>query len=291
MKRHIRASRKDDLIREQQQWKMRHDARQVLYDEQEGRYDKARWDWEDSVANLVRSTFSSYINKLPDLDIQVNNYYYGSNGIEISMKYEHLFNESFSLNWSYNIAMTDKGDIKKETSSWSGFNAVTSEQIEDLMNSANFLKAVVDFDWAPLLKEAKASVPKYSQYVGIRDPRYDDDYRDPGYDKMIKEAEIEDALDSGMWIKIDSDWGTGRWVYIISETPKFYTYTSIGNREITHATPENSNIESLKSHITDPKNASSYYVDRIKKDKLRFTNPIETKTPEELIAMIGTAVR
>lgn len=291
MKRHIRASRKDDLIREQQQWKMRHDARQVLYDEQEGRYDKAKWDWKDSVANLVRSTFSSYINKLPDLDIRVDNYYYGSGGIEIRMQYEHLFNESFSLNWSYDIAMNNKGDIKKETSSWSGFNAVTPVQIDDLMNSANFLKAIVDFDWAPLLNEAKASVPKYSQYVGIRNPNSDPDYKDPGYDKMIKEAEIEDALNSDMWIKIDSDWGTGRWVYIISETPKFYTYTSIGDWDITHATPENSNIESLRAHITDPKNASSYYIDRIKKDKLRFKNPIETKTPEELIAMIGTAVR
>ena len=290
MKRHIRASRKDDLIREQQQWKMRHDARQVLYNEQEGRYDKARWDWKDYVVDLIKKQFSSYIDKLPYLEINVDD---GWRRTEVRFKYADYLGKSdranVSLRWSYTIYLTENGQIEKETNSWSGFEAVTPEQVDDLMNSANFLKAIVDFDWAPLLNEAKASVPKYSQYVGIRNPNSDPDYRDPGYDKMIKEAEIEDALDSDMWIKIDSDWGTGRWVYIISETPKFYTYTSIGDREITHATPENSNIESLKSHITDPKNVSSYYVDRIKKDKLRFTNPIETKTPEELIAMIGTA--
>lgn len=292
MKRHIRASRKDDLIREQQQWKMRHDARQVLYNEQEGRYDKARWDWKDSVVDLIKKQFSSYISKLPYLEINVDD---GWHRTEVRFKYaDYLGSDDradVSLRWSYTIYLTENGQIEKETNSWSGFEAVTPAQIDDLMNSANFLKAIVDFDWEPLLNEAKASVPKYSQYVGIRNPNSDPDYSDPGYDKMIKEAEIEDALNSGMWIKIDSDWGTGRWVYIISETPKFYTYTSIGDWDITHATPENSNIESLKSHITDPKNASSYYVDKIKKDKLRFKNPIETKTPEELIAMIGTAAR
>lgn len=290
MRRNIRASRKDDLIREKQQWQMKYDARKQLYDDQESKYNQAEWDWRDAVSSTIKSTFATYIDKLPDLAITVDPYY-RMHGMSVRFKYEHLFDERFSLNWDYSIMLGDDGEIKKESSSWSGFNATTTEQLDDLMNSVNFLKAIVDYDWATLLNEAKNSKPKYGQYVGIRDPRYDDNYKDPGYDKMIKEAELEELLSSGKWIKINSDWGSGRWAYIISETPKFYTYTTLGNYEITHATPENTNMEQLISHITNPENTSPYYVDRIKKDKLKVASPIETKTPDELVAMIGTAVQ
>ena len=294
MKKFVRASKKDDLLKEKAEWQMKYDARKTLYRGQEGRYDQAMWDWKDAIVNLVKKQFKSYIDKLPYLEIFADTSFRG--GVEVSFRYADGWlsdedRDRISLRWDYRVSLTDKGDVVKETNSWSGFKAASAEQVDDLINSANFLKAIVEFDWAPLLAEAKSEKPEYSKYVAIRDPRYDPDYADPGYDKMIKEAELDEIMNSGKWIKVDSGWGTGRWVYIISETPKFYTYTSIGDWDITHATPENSNIESLTSHITDPKNSSPYYVDRIKKDKLKFKNPLETKTPEELVAMIGTAVR
>ena len=292
MKRYVKSSRKDDLIREKAEWQKKYDARKQLYDDQERNYDEARWNWEDSIRDLVNKQFKSYIDKLPGLKINVDRWY--GDSIEVNIQYEDRWGEdraNKSLFWDYDIRLTSKGEIDRESNSWSGFQAVTPEQVDDLLNSANFLKAIVEFDWAPLLQEAMNSRPKYSQYIGIKDPNYDPEYKDPGYDKMIKEAEIEDVLGGGNWVKIDSDWGSGRWVYIISETPKFYTYTSVGDWEVTHATPDNTNIDTLTSHITDPKNVSSYYVDRIKKDKLRFTNPIQTKTPQELAAMIGSAVQ
>ena len=292
MKRQIRASRKDDLIREQQQWKMRHDARQVLYNEQEGRYDKARWDWKDSVVDLIKKQFSSYISKLPYLEINVDD---GWRRTEVRFKYaDYLGSDdraNVSLRWSYTIYLTENGQIEKETNSWSGFEAVTPEQIDDLMNSANFLKAIVDFDWAPLLNEAKASVPKYSQYVGVRDPNHDPDYKDPGYDKMIKEAELDEALNSDMWIKAQGSFGYDKWVYIVSQTPKFYNIISLDDYQITHATESNSNLAQLNSMISNPKDASPYYLNRIKKDALKVTTPVETISPRDLVARIGTAVR
>lgn len=292
MKISVKANKADDLRREKQQWQMKYDARKQLYEDQEANYRTAEWNWQDNIVNLIKQQFSSYIEKLPFLDINVD---YGWRNIEVRFKYADWIGrddrDKVSLRWSYDISLSEEGDVKKETNSWSGFEAVTPQQVDDLMNSANFLKAIVDFDWAPLLNEAKETRPKYSQYIGIRDPRSDDNFRDPGYDKMIKEAELEELLNSGKWIKINSDWGSGRWAYIISETPKFYTYTTLGDYEITHATPENTNMEQLISHITDPENTSQYYTDRIKKDKLKVANPIETKTSEELVAMIGTAVQ
>lgn len=284
----IRASKVDDLRKEKQQWQMRHDARKQLYNDQEGQFSQARWDWQDNIADLVRKTFKSYIDKLPYLEINVD---YSWRQIEVRFRYADYHGrdaENVSLRWSYDISLTESGQVKRETNSWSGFDAVTPEQVEDLMNSANFLKAIVDYDWAPLLQEAKNSMPKPSQYIAVRDPDRDDEYRDPGYDRMIREAEIEEAITSGKWFKTIGNFGYDRWSYIVSQTPKFYEITSISEYDITHANDTNAN--NIIRHITDPANSSPYYIDRVKKDKVKFTNPIETKTSDELVQMVGQAL-
>ena len=285
MKRYIRSSRKDDLLKAKAAWQMKYDARKQLYDDQESKYDAARWDWKDNVEDQIRSTFSAYLDKLPDFKIYVDS---GWGGIEIRMSYEHLHNEAFSLNWDYKIQLKDNGDIVKESSSWSGLKAVTAEQIDDLMNSVNFLKALVDFDWAPLLKEAKNVEPKYKQYVGVRDPRYDDEYKDPGYDKMIREEEINEAIAAGKWIKHSKEYGENTWLFIVSQTPKFYNVFFIREDSIRYAlrNPEAPGNAKTLDDIRNPQNRSKYYIQRFKKDSLHFASPVEAKSGEELIQSV-----
>ena len=274
MKRYIRSSKKDDLLKEKAAWQMKFDARKQLYDDQASKYDAARWDWKDNVEAQIRSTFSAYLDKLPDFKIYVDS---GWGGIEIRMSYEHLHNEAFSLNWDYTIKLKDNGDIVKESSSWSGLKAVTAEQIDDLMNSVNFLKALVDFDWAPLLEKAKNVEPKYKQYVGVRDPRYDDEYKDPGYDRMIKEAELEDAVGSDIWLKGK---GSNRWFKIVSQTDKFYKVASVDDWSIIHGSP----------YAIEKVTEENPYTERVQKEK--FSSMLgsldQTKTQEEMIELINS---
>lgn len=291
MKRYITSSRKDDLIKEKNAWQMKYDARKQLYEDQERNYHNAHWDWIDNLVNIITNQFKSYIDKLPGLVITADRSW---GNVEIHFNYEDRWNtprESKSLLWSYEVQLTESGEIRKESNSWSGFQAVTSEQIDDLMNSANLLKAIVEFDWAPVLEEAKKTQPKYRNYVGIRDPNNDPDYKDPGYDKMIKEAELDEAINSGKWIKGSDSWGGGAWYFIISQTPKFYDVAKFTLYSIRWAlTHEGPNNEQLLEEVRNPQTISKYSRERIKKENLSLAKPIETKTGEELIQLAQQSV-
>jgi len=272
MKKYIVSSRKDDLIKEKQQWQMKYDARKQLYRDQERKYDEARWAWNDNIVALIKKEFSSYIDKLPYLEIFAD---YGWKRVEIRFKYADYLSaderEDVCLRWSYEIRLNENGELKRESNSWSGFDATTSAQLDDLMNSANFLKAIVDYDWAPLLKEAKESYPDYNKYIGIKDPSYDPDYKDPGYDKMIREAELEEAVGKDIWIQGDNG---KTWYKIVSETPKFYNIAKINTWDM-RSSPEYA-IQRIQRQ-------SPW---RVKKDNVNFDRPITTISQEDLIARI-----
>lgn len=286
MKRYIRSSKKDDLIREKAAWQMKYDARKRLYDDQSRNYHNAKWDWKDSIETKIRSTFSAYLDKLPDFKIYVDS---GWGEIEIRMSYEHLHNEAFSLNWDYRIRLKDNGDIIKESSSWSGLQAVTAEQINDLMNSVNFLKALVDFDWAPLLEEAKNEEPQYNKYVGVRDPNYDSDYKDPGYDKMIREAEIDEAVTSGKWIKGKDTYSGSSWYFIVSQTPKYYNVYRLTSSDIKYTQQHLGEpwTDRWMNDFRNPQNVNKYSTEKIKKEYAgrEFDSPITLATGDELLEM------
>lgn len=277
MKRYISSGRKDDLMKEKAAWQMKFDARKQLYDDQERNYRKASVGWKTALVDKLNSLFSEYIQKLPGLNISVENYYYGEEGIEIRFKYEHLHDEDYALNWDYTVAIDDEGNIIKKSSSWSGLQATTPAQIDDLMNSVDFLKAIVEFDWEPLLTEEQSQIPKYARYIGIRDPRYDLEYKDPGYDKMIKEAELEDAVGSDIWIKGK---GNNRWFKIISQTDKFYKVVSIDDWSVKHGS----------SYAIEKVTEENPYTERVQKEK--FSSMLgsldQTKTQEEMIELINS---
>lgn len=274
MKKYIKSATKEELIQQKNAWKAKFDARDRVYQDQNRNFRQATWSWEDRITSLLKSTFSSYIDKLPYLDITVKNWF---DDIEIKFNYaDHLGgreDENVSLRWSYEIKLSESGEVKTETNSWSGVKATTVAQIDDLMNSANLLRALVEFDWAPLLREARDDSPKYSNYVGIRDPRYDDNYKDPGYDKMIREAEIADIVGKDIWAK-SNDKRYPSWYKIISETPAFYTYISVGEATII------GNPKYAMERI-DPE-SQRYYAERVKKSNIGFAYPMETLTQDEM---------
>ena len=289
MPRFIFSDTRDELIQKRNAWKMKYDARKQLYDDQECNYDKARWDWVDNLTNLVTKQFQSYIDKLPGLRIKADR---GWGDVEIRFNYEdhgRADREHKSLLWSYYVKLNEQGEITKESNSWSGFQAVTPEQIDDLINSANFLKAIVDFDWEPLLKEAQRTQPKYKNYIGIKDPDYDPEYRDPGYDRMIREADIEEAISSGKWIKGPTTWHGNAWYFILSRTPKFYNVIKIDDSNLKSA--DEGYYEQYAERVRHPQDAGSYYREKIKKDNISFASPLVTKTPEELLQYALTAER
>lgn len=292
MPRFIFSDTREELIQKRNEWRIKYDARKQLYEDQERNYNKARWDWEDRFKDLVIKQFRSYIDKLPGLRINTDR---GWGAVEIRFNYEDHGRddrERKSLLWSYQVKLNEEGEITKESNSWSGFQAVTPEQVNDLINSANFLKAIVDFDWAPLLNQAQQEQPRYRNYIGIRDPRNDPDYADPGYDKMIQEAEVDEAIAADKWIKSSrKSYGEPVWYYVVSSTPKFYNIVTLNEWDLLQTGPDNQYYQGLAERILNPGNSGSYYREKIKKENANFAKPVEAKSGEELLKLAGTKAK
>ena len=105
---------------------------------------------------------------------------------------------------------------------------------------------------------------------------------------MIRDAEIDEAVKSGKWVKGPNDYGRTTWVFVVSQTPKFYNIVTVREADIRRTGPNSPYYEELANRIRDPRNASSYWKDRVKKDNISFANPIETKTSDELLELAGT---
>ena len=254
-----------ELRKAQQAWKVKFDARDAEYQTQRNAYEEAVSVWTISLEELVKDQLSEYFEKMPTLYMSAEARY---KRIDVNFRYEERDN---ALRWSYSISCFDDGTVEKTSNSWSGIEVVTIEQAEDLLNSANLLKAIVSLDWQVLFAEARSVRPTTGEYITVEDPRYDKEYRDPGYDKLIEEAEkrkiTSDIIGKDIWVVVKdyrseyaNNWRgyTLRWTKIVSQTPKFYI---------------------LKRYI------DGTWTERVSKDKIEFYRPLEFVSEEEYKAM------
>ena len=271
-------ARARELRKAQAEWQTRFEARKAEYDRQKNEFSSILDSWSERIAALAREQFQSYLSTLPNLIIEVNPYSFDR--VEIHFNYSTNDGPTTALRWDYTVKLGESG-VRSSTNSWSGLQVVTPEQAEDLINSANLLKALVAFDWEPLLNEAKNTKPKYNDYITIQDPSYDANYKDPGYKSLIADAERSEALGQVIgkpyWIRVrdyrpsmNSAYNLAHnqplehWIKIVSETPKFYMIQDGAwwNR--------------ILSHEEVP-------TERVAKDNIFPVEPIEMLTDEEFI--------
>ena len=275
---------RNEILKKKAEWEEKYKARKAQYDEQDTAFKTAQYDWSDNLEKLIREQFNSYIDKLPGLIIEVSPWGGLRREVSVRIRYEERNNrDDISLRWDYKIELSIDGEVIKESNSWSGFQAVTPEQVDDLINSANFLKAIVDFDWAPLLQEAKDAKPEYDDYMTIKNPDYDPEYKDPGFDKQLEEYDINNIIGKDLWIKAKytlagySHSSTG-YVQIVGDTPKYYKVKAIDEYYLT------SGVNAYVNNIIDAKDD---YVSKVSKDKIHFNKPLEIITTDDLRDMIS----
>ena len=88
--------------------------------------------------------------------------------------------------------MTDEGDIKKESGSWSGLSATTPEQIANLKESVRVIEILNNLDWNELLT---VEFPNFDDYVKTEVPEREN------FEEQLLEADVEDAAEQGLLIK------------------------------------------------------------------------------------------
>ena len=216
------ARNREQIAREQAAYDERRAAKKAKQDAQYNSWRKDYLAIANSVKEQIEDALSAFTNL--NLEVRVESGWRG-NALQVSIgsNQHNVHDEHKALSWNWEAYIdSETGELKKESGSWSGLNAVTTEQIESLKQSAACLEVINSLDWEAILD---VTLPQYESY--ITDDIYEKDPDDGrNFKRELLEADVEDAMNAGLWIK-----GHGyRWynsraeVYykVLKETPSQY---------------------------------------------------------------------
>lgn len=176
-------ARRDDILRRKQAY----DDAVNKQKEERNQYRKAEWDVMKGVEELVLQK----IGKTSlNLDVSVDRAW--RTGLEVRINNGNNPHDDQALNWNWQAKITDDGDVKKDSGSWSGLSAITSEQIANLKESVRVIEVLNNLDWKNLLT---VELPNYSDYIKTELPEQEN------FDQQLVEADVEDAAEQGLLIK------------------------------------------------------------------------------------------
>lgn len=214
----IYAGRREDILKRKEEYEADKSARQSRYDTQYSEYKNAYRGFVDGIKDII----SAEIGKTSlDLIITVEENYGSGLRVRISDE-DRIFDENHALSWSYEARLDRNGDVTRESSSWSGLNAVTEAALDNLKEIVRVLDRIKDIDWENILRQVG---PKYDDYVKEHDPKYDRDV--PDFDSELRMMDIEDTIGKDVAIRgIDS---SGKYYrmnilyQVVKESPTQYT--------------------------------------------------------------------
>lgn len=265
----ITCGKRDEILKQKEEYEADRAERQAKYNEQEQRFRQAEYD----VTSLVEDEVKSQLDRFNALqfDVSVTRGSYNNVGLYILIQCNenNKFDVDVALSWDYRVDLTKDGEVRKESSSWSGLKATTEAQIESLTQTLEALKYLNSVDWSTVLNK---EMPKYKDYFTEDDPRYD--RNKPDFDKLLLEADIEEVIGKDILLKGYSSinqrgYGVGSTYYmILKETPAQYTVCRIPGYTV------NNEEYDLKEVVEKNKK----YAYRMRKDTLiqLLYKPIET---------------
>ncbi len=238
----ILASKRDDILKRKAEYEAEYAERKAEYNKQHGEYLS---EYRSRSNELIEEIRSELPDTSLDLDITASDSY--DSGFEVTVKDEqHMFDDDSPLSWTWKVSLSSDGDVKKESSSWSGLKATTDQHINKLKEILDVLQALNNIDWNEVLR--RITPPEYSEYVRVTNPDYA--IGKPNFDKQLLEADIEDMI------------GTDK--AILSTNGKYYRGRVY--RKIVKATPAQFTVFDIPAMYVD----ENGYVD---KDPNTWNNP------------------
>lgn len=211
---------REEIIKDRDEY----DAKRKLVHEQADaemkNYRKAMYDVYEGVKNEVEAQLANFMDTL-NIDVYVTSGWRDNLEVAVKSNDNNVHSKDKALSWEWRAQMTEEGEIKKESGSWSGLQAVTEVQLESLRQSVACLEVLNSMDWVAILSK---QLPNSDDYITVN--TYEVDRNRPNYEAELTEAEIDEAIQNGSWIK-----GHGyKWyqnhatVYykVLKETPKSY---------------------------------------------------------------------
>ena len=173
----------------------------------------------------------------------------------------NIFDKSKALSWSYSVSLDNDGKPVAESSSWSGLNATTPEQISSLKETLRILEIINGLDWASILS---VGIPDYKSIVTTPAP----DSR-LNFDRELLELDVEELVGTKQLVKCtDGKLYNGTvYVGIISETPTMYNIFEVPGRYINPDTDGKYSWGNQKYSSMEELIEEHCMTSRVKKDK------------------------
>lgn len=216
----ITCSKRDDIIKQRDEFDTRRNQMRSQQEKDEQKARQARQEVFREVENAVMTKLKP-VGKLP-LNVNVNYGIY--DGVEINVECGGPHTDGNALAWNYRVYLNDEVDVVRETGSWSGLKATTAGEMISLKRSVRALEILnEEIDWEELVK---TSLPNYEDFMT-------QDYselrnRRPDFEGQLREADIEEAIQSGKPVRGKAVSSTGYRegipgeYTILKETPKSY---------------------------------------------------------------------
>lgn len=258
----ITCGKREDILKRKEEYETDRAARKGRYDAQMVELQKARNNVMKPVQDEIASKLAQF--KALEFNVDVREARYGESGLSVRIQCNEYkkFNEDSALSWSYDATIGRDGQILKETSSWSGLQAVTEVQMESLRSTLAALEYLNSVDWSELLNR---KLPEYGDYVTERNPDWEGR---PDFDRQLLEVDIEECIGKNILIKGTHLNGRGAACYLITkETPKQYEVVEISEFYIERTDDVAALVEQNRK-----------YPQRVTKDKFMsvIKKPLET---------------
>ncbi len=280
----ITSSRRDDILKEREEY----NKEKALYDEAYKNADTVRQQDEQAVFDKLEKYLDENLTqKFPALEFNIDlrrGWSYrrskesDHDNVDITIRVnDHMMSDpSSALSWDYEVRVND-GEVKKETSSWSGMQAVTKEQLESLRQTLGALEWLSTVDWAPFIK---GTLPDYLEYYHDIPDRPED--RD--FDKELFEEDIRDSFNKGIgfpgYQMTDNGYrGSKGYYFFYGETPTQFRYIFVNayyinqilngeDIDLSWYTPSRGKKSNILSEITSKAEKDRVQIDQLK-DKQR----------------------
>lgn len=216
----ITCTKRDDILKRKSEYEADRSSRQAKYDKQYESFRDEDWSRQSKIVAYIRGAIG---DTSLNIDIDVRSTFSDNYEVIVSDE-DDKFNPDKALSWNWRVTLDKNGEVKKESSSWSGMQAVTAKNLSNLKEIVRILEILNKIDFKMLLEEV--TPPNYQDYITEKNPKYE---TAPDFDRELMEADIEDSIGDRKGIL-----GTGSKFYrgnvyhfIMKETPSSYTMWDI----------------------------------------------------------------
>lgn len=265
----ITSSRKDDILKRKAEYEQARDAWRADRRSREQNYYRAI----DSQSRPIEEAVMEQLRRFPSLEFEVrageaNSFQYGGRGYKISIQCnEHRkFSEDSALSWSYDVHISKDGEVKRESSSWSGLQACTESQLNSLKQTVAAIELLYNMDWVSLLDKPHI---RYADYFG---DMTDEPEAPSDFDRELVEAELEDIVGTNKIIKVrgweSCPYRGEVWLKLLRETPSQYEVIII---------PDSMLRIGKEAELINIINSRAKYTNRVRKSSVKPVNPLQIK--------------